>query len=407
MSAPNGYETNKLYRQIKKLLDEAGVSHHVDTTGGHWMIVCVIGGREIRRIIPRSPKTTSSRAERKNIAWWQKALKRFNPQMLVTDGDVLVDPAQPALELPEPASAPLPADAIAVGGHRIARVEYQGKRVVTFAMVDEVHERPQGTAGRNFRENRERFVDGQDYVVQNLDEMRRAFPGAFPARGGGDVILLTRSGYLKLTKPMNDDRSWAVFDEMLERYFLVEAVAATASLAAAGFDVGNPAHVQKVGRLVKGIARKALREEISPRLDAIASLIGAPREGREAKSLIDVNRELFRLILEVARAPGSAMALHRGGEIELGGVYAMANIAAPCPRRGLLSGNIRRSLDSYCRERRIALGCAPIKGKQVPFWPREVVAEWLIDRGRALIERHMRSCTPRPAAVNSNTGRAA
>lgn len=47
-----------------------------------------------------------------------------------------------------------------------------------------------------------------------------------PARGGGFVTLLTRRGYLKLMKPLTDDRAWAVQGEMIDRYFMVEQIAA-------------------------------------------------------------------------------------------------------------------------------------------------------------------------------------
>lgn len=120
------------------------------------------------------------------------------------------------------------APTVSIGGVDLSRIEYQGEQVVTFAQVDRVHERPEGTAGRTFRENRERFVEGEDFVTGNLDAMRRAFPGAFPARGGGDVTLITRRGYLKLVKPMSDDRAWAVQGEMIDRYFSAERLVAAA-----------------------------------------------------------------------------------------------------------------------------------------------------------------------------------
>ena len=51
--------------------------------------------------------------------------------------------------------------------------EYDGKRVVTFADVDAVHQRPEGTAGRNFRANKEHFIIGVDYMKISPDEFRR------------------------------------------------------------------------------------------------------------------------------------------------------------------------------------------------------------------------------------------
>lgn len=113
---------------------------------------------------------------------------------------------------------------VSIAGTDIQQITYRGDPVVTFTMIDEVHQRPNGTAGRNFRENRERFVEGDDFLsVNQPDEIRRL---GFERPQGGTppfVILLTRRGYLKLTKPMNDDRAWQVQGEMIDRYFAVEA----------------------------------------------------------------------------------------------------------------------------------------------------------------------------------------
>lgn len=117
-------------------------------------------------------------------------------------------------------------DVVEVGGVEVARVEYLGEPVVTFAMVDNVHQRPDGTAGRTFRENRERFIVGEDFHSVSFDEIRRLTPSLAEGRSGGKpIVLLTRRGYLKLVKPLTDDRAWAVQGEMIDRYFLVEEIA--------------------------------------------------------------------------------------------------------------------------------------------------------------------------------------
>lgn len=112
---------------------------------------------------------------------------------------------------------------VSIAGAEIQRLTYKGDLVVTFGMIDEVHQRPDGTAGRNFRENRSRFVEGEDYIgINQPDEIRRL--GFERPQGGtpAQVILITRRGYLKITKSLNDDKAWDVFDEMIDRYFAVE-----------------------------------------------------------------------------------------------------------------------------------------------------------------------------------------
>ena len=62
-------------------------------------------------------------------------------------------------------------------------LEYKGHRVITLAMVDKLHHRPDGTARRNFNENKEKFAEGKHFFtldcqeVKSLDEFRRAIRG--------------------------------------------------------------------------------------------------------------------------------------------------------------------------------------------------------------------------------------
>ncbi len=57
---------------------------------------------------------------------------------------------------------------------------YNGQPVLTFALIDKVHNRVEGTAGRNFRSNRQRFIGKEDFYdldSESLDEIRRNHPG--------------------------------------------------------------------------------------------------------------------------------------------------------------------------------------------------------------------------------------
>lgn len=98
--------------------------------------------------------------------------------------------------------------------------EYQKQRVVTFRDVDELHQRPEGTAGRNFRENRENFIEGVDYfnlTGVELKEFKQATN--FVGSRTKELILVTQTGYPMLTKSMSDKLSWAVQRELVNNYF--------------------------------------------------------------------------------------------------------------------------------------------------------------------------------------------
>lgn len=101
-------------------------------------------------------------------------------------------------------------------------VEYQGQRVVTFAMIDQVHGRPDGTARKRFSENRERFTEGEDFYLIDYSEKSvfRTFEIEVPPRG---LTTLTESGYLMLVKSFTDDLAWQVQRELVNGYFRKDA----------------------------------------------------------------------------------------------------------------------------------------------------------------------------------------
>lgn len=132
---------------------------------------------------------------------------------------------------------------VQVAGTAIQKITYRDQYVVTFAMIDRLHGRVDGTAGRSFRENRDRFDKGLDYVaLDQPDEIRRL--GFSRPQGGTPalVTLLTRRGYLKIVKSLNDDKAWEVFDEMISRYFAVEKQTAAPSLSVSDL-IANPQHL--------------------------------------------------------------------------------------------------------------------------------------------------------------------
>ncbi|WP_164555210.1 ORF6N domain-containing protein [Paracoccus haematequi] len=111
---------------------------------------------------------------------------------------------------------------VQIADTQVQQIAYKGEPVVTFAMVDEIHQRADGTAGRNFRENRDRFDEGRDFIRISADEIRRHKIMEISSKAHGDVVLLTERGYLKLVKPMQDDRAWEVQGEMIDCYFKVK-----------------------------------------------------------------------------------------------------------------------------------------------------------------------------------------
>ena len=109
-------------------------------------------------------------------------------------------------------------NAITLNNSRMPLVEYQGLRVVTFAMVDKAHQRKDGTAQRTFTRHKNYFREGKDYFVATAAQNRLLvrFGITIPNRC---LTLLTETGYLLLVKPFSDPLSWQVQTELVEAYF--------------------------------------------------------------------------------------------------------------------------------------------------------------------------------------------
>lgn len=128
---------------------------------------------------------------------------------------------------------PNTAPTMLIGAVEVPVLEYQNQRVVTFAMMDEVHQRPEGTAGRNFRENRQRFKEGIHYFhlsyqeVKMNDVFRRSGVKANPQTG---LIVLTGRGYLLIVKSFTDDLAWEVQEILIDAYFRLREVTTHPSL---------------------------------------------------------------------------------------------------------------------------------------------------------------------------------
>lgn len=106
----------------------------------------------------------------------------------------------------------------------LAVKEYRGQRVVTLRDIDEVHQRPEGTARRNFNTNKKHLEEGTDYFTLNQPNEIRPL-GIERPQGGtpSAVTLVTESGYLMLVKSFTDDLAWTVQRELVNSYFRVRA----------------------------------------------------------------------------------------------------------------------------------------------------------------------------------------
>lgn len=108
-----------------------------------------------------------------------------------------------------------------INGNELAVKDWQGQRVVTFKDIDMVHQRPTGTAKRNFNNNISHFEKDVDYFEVTRKEFSTKFVPNESVKGNPQltVILFTEFGYLLLVKAFTDDLAWKVQRELIKSYF--------------------------------------------------------------------------------------------------------------------------------------------------------------------------------------------
>lgn len=163
--------------------------------------------------------------------------------------------------------------------------EFSGQRVVTFKEIDAVHGRPDGTASRNFRSNRDHFIEGEDYFKICADEFRRRWDG-LPQRATEDVTLITESGYLMLVKSFTDDLAWEVQRELVKGYFRVKK-----SLSGAEQLLAQAQYLVEQERRLKAVEQKQAI------LDGVMDVMAAPllaEDGWQEKAQKAINTAVER-----------------------------------------------------------------------------------------------------------------
>ncbi len=100
----------------------------------------------------------------------------------------------------------------------IEKKEFDGQMVVTLKDIDTLHQKPEGTAKRNFNQNKKHFIEGVDYFVRNSYEASKEYGITAP----NGLKLLTQTGYLMIVKSFTDDLSWEIQRRLVNGYFAAQ-----------------------------------------------------------------------------------------------------------------------------------------------------------------------------------------
>ena len=110
-------------------------------------------------------------------------------------------------------------NSISINNNSIERKVYNNQPVVTFKDIDLVHQRPKGTANRNFKNNEKHFIENVDFYKISPYEIRRNKLATISDSVKRSMLFFTESGYLMLVKSFTDDLAWQVQRQLVNSYF--------------------------------------------------------------------------------------------------------------------------------------------------------------------------------------------
>lgn len=111
---------------------------------------------------------------------------------------------------------------VKINNNDLSVKEFNGQRVVTFKDIDMLHERVEGTAKRNFNENKKHLIENVDYFFVKPADVQKYEIRTSEINNRG-TYLITESGYLMLVKSLQDDLAWKVQRELVNNYFRVKS----------------------------------------------------------------------------------------------------------------------------------------------------------------------------------------
>lgn len=108
---------------------------------------------------------------------------------------------------------------ITIDANTLPVIEWEGKRVITLAMIDKLHNKAEGSSRVTLTNYRSKFKLGQDaYLLKGKKELN-ALPKGSVDKRASRLWLITESGYLIFIKIMRDDLAWDAHKKITTTYF--------------------------------------------------------------------------------------------------------------------------------------------------------------------------------------------
>lgn len=122
-------------------------------------------------------------------------------------------------------------DITVINDNQLMIKEFEGHRVVTLWDIARLHNRDVRDIRKNFERNKKYMVETEDYFTlekQSEFVVALSHNEEVPIQAlnrSKNIPIFTESGYLMMTKPMQDKLSWQVQRQLVNSYFKLKAIA--------------------------------------------------------------------------------------------------------------------------------------------------------------------------------------
>lgn len=212
-------------------------------------------------------------------------------------------------------------DIITINNHNLKIIEFKNERIVSFDDIDHLHDRPTGTARRNFNANKSRFSHNKHYFCfkkRGFNEIRTHTPKKCNAleiepekchevsaemwekmgfnQKAFTANMITEKGYLLLVKSFTDDLSWQIQEQLIDGYFRAKKPSPTNTIPGyqaiyqqaidlADPDIAHAAHVEIMKALDRKV-KKPRRKNAKPHQSYTLGMTPADHFLETAKEMV-------------------------------------------------------------------------------------------------------------------------
>ena len=110
---------------------------------------------------------------------------------------------------------------VSVNDKDIEVIEYNSTPVITFKMMDEIHQKFEGSARKAYNRHKDHLIEGEDFFNVPYDEWSKisAVKNMDGSKNHNFMTFLTQTGYLLLVKTFNDVLAWKIQRQLVNAYF--------------------------------------------------------------------------------------------------------------------------------------------------------------------------------------------